>query len=152
MGPGESIRSVHDGVLAFVRDHAFHPPSPGQWNAHQVLAHLIAIDRMIAAGAAELLAGGLPVIDNRPTQALAYLDAIVAAAGAQLDLLQTFDQAGREVALLADQLDESQRGTNVPTIVVDNGVLRVQQPRPFGALLEPGHLKSHLEQLTALAD
>ncbi|HLN04698.1 MAG TPA: hypothetical protein VK217_00360 [Acidimicrobiales bacterium] len=152
MGQDESIRIVHEDVLAFVRARAFRAPRPGQWNADQVLAHLVAIDRMIAAAAAELLSGGIPVVDNRPAQSVAYLNAIVAAAGGRDDLLQTLDQAGREVALLADQLEDTHRGTNVPTIVVDAGAVRVQQPRPFSVLLEPGHVVSHLEQLAGLAE
>jgi len=152
MGPDESIRSVREDVLAFVRGRAFRAPPPGEWNADQVLAHLVTIDRMIAAGAAELLSGGVPVIDNRPTQSIAYLNAIVAAAGGRDYLLQMLDQAGREIGLLADQLTDTHRGTNVPTIVVDAGAVRVQQPRPFSVLLEPGHIERHLEQLASLAE
>jgi hypothetical protein len=151
MGPHEPIRSVHEDVLVFVRDRAFRARPPGQWNGEQVLAHLVAIDRMVAAAAAELLSGGVPVVDNRAAQSVACLDAIVAAAGRR-DLLQTLDQAGREVALLAAQPDKTHRGTNVPTIVVGAGAVRLQQPRPFSVLLEPGHVVSHLEQLAALAE
>jgi hypothetical protein len=150
MRPHEPIR-VHEDVLVFVCDRPFRAPSSGQWNADQVLAHLVAIDRMVAAAAAELLSGGVPVVDNRAAQSVACLDAIVAAAGRR-DLLQTLDQAGREVALLAAQPDKTHRGTNVPTIVVGAGAVRLQQPRPFSVLLEPGHVVSHLEQLAALAE
>jgi len=107
---------------------------------------------MIAAAAGELLSGGIPVVDNRPAQSVAYLNAIVAAAGARDDLLHTLDGAGREVALLADQLEDTLRATNVPTIVVDDGAVRVQQPRSFSVLLEPGHVESHLAQLASLAE
>jgi hypothetical protein len=152
MGSHESIRSVHEDVIAFVRDRAFQTPPAGQWNADQVLAHLVAIDRMVAAAAAELLSGGIPVVDNRPAQSVAYLNAIGAAAGGRDDLLAALDQAGREVALLADQLDDTHRATNVPTIIVHEGDVRLQQPRAFSVLLEPVHIESHLEQLAGLAE
>ena len=106
MRPHEPIR-VHEDVLVFVCDRPFRAPSSGQWNADQVLAHLVAIDRMVAAAAAELLSGGVPVVDNRAARSVTYLDAIMATTGRRDDLLQTLDQAGREVALLADQLDDT---------------------------------------------
>jgi hypothetical protein len=128
MRPHEPIR-VHEDVLVFVCDRPFRAPSSGQWKADQVLAHLVAIDRMVAVAAAELFSGGVPVVDNRAARSVTYLDAIMATTGRRDDLLQTLDQAGREVALLADQLDDTHRGTNVPTIVVAAGAVRVQQPR-----------------------
>ena len=78
----------------FVCDRAFSAAPPGQWNADQVLTHLVAIDRMVTAAAAELLSGGIPVVDNPAAQSVAYLNAIVAAAGRR-DLLQTLDQASQ---------------------------------------------------------
>ena len=105
MRPHEPIR-VHEDVLVFVCDRPFRAPPSGQWNADQVLAHLVAIDRMVAAAAAELFSGGVPVVDNRAARSVTYLDAIMATTGRR-DLLQTLDQAGREVALLADQLDDT---------------------------------------------
>ena len=150
MRPHEPIR-VHEDVLVFVCDRPFRAPPSGQWNADQVLAHLVAIDRMVAAAAAELFSGGVPVVDNRAARSVTYLDAIMATTGRR-DLLQTLDQAGREVALLAAQPDKTHRGTNVPTIVVAAGAVRVQQPRPYSVLLEPGRFVCHLEQLASLAE
>jgi len=63
MGPHEPIRSVHGDVVVFVCDRAFHAPLSGRWNADRVLAHLVAIDRMVAATPAELLPGGISVVD-----------------------------------------------------------------------------------------
>jgi hypothetical protein len=120
------------------------------WNASTVLAHVIASSRMLAAASAELLAGRIPVVDNRPTQSRRYLDAIVSAADGDASLVDTVRRSGQELVTLASQLDDKHIGTDVPTIILDNGRIRIQRPVPFSALLGPAHLREHLEQLCEL--
>jgi hypothetical protein len=119
-----------------------------------VLAHLVAIDRMVAAAAAELFSGGVPVVDNRAARSVTYLDAIMATTGRRDDLLQTLDQAGREVALLADQLDDTRHPSRDER--ADNRRRRRCRTRPaaspYSVLLEPGRFVRHLEQLASLAE
>jgi hypothetical protein len=120
------------------------------WGTSTVLAHVIASSRMLAAASAELLAGRIPVVDNRPTQSVPYLDAIVRATGGHAELLDTTRRSGLELMFLAAQLGEGQIATSVPTIILDGGQIRVERPVPFSSLLGPGHVRDHLGQLRAL--
>jgi hypothetical protein len=127
------------------------PSSGTGWDTGTVLAHVIASSRMLAAASAELLAGRIPVVDNRPTQSRPYLEAIGRAAGSHAELLRTVQRSGTELTILAAQLGERQIATSVPTIILDAGRIRVERPVPFSSLLGPGHVREHLEQLRALA-
>ena len=120
------------------------------WGTGTILAHVIASSRMLAAASAELLAGRIPVVDNRPTQFVPYLDAIVRAAGGHAELLDTTRRSGLELMLLAAQLGEGQIAASVPTIILDGGRIRVERPVPFSSLLGPAHVRDHLGQLRAL--
>ncbi len=139
------------GLLEAAAPGSFTSPDPGEWSADQVLAHVVASDRMVAAAAAELLAGRVPVIDNRPTQSLAYLEAIAGSAGGFDELVRLVERSGHEVLTLARQLDESRLDVNVPAILMDGGRIRVERPIPFATLLKPFHVEGHTAQLTALA-
>lgn len=126
--------------------------SGGAWSASTVLAHVIASSRMLTAASAELLAGRIPVVDNRPSQSRHYLDAIVIAAEGDTGLVDTVRRSGQELVILAAQLDDEQIATNVPTIILDGGRIRVQHPVPFSTLLRAEHIREHLAQLCELVE
>lgn len=120
------------------------------WDADTVLAHVVASNRMIAAASADLLDGRIPVVDNRATQSPYYLAAIVASAPTRSDLLAVVDRSAREVVTLATQLSPEQVAVSVPTIILDGGRIRVQRPAAFSTLLEPTHIRVHVDQLLGL--
>jgi hypothetical protein len=122
----------------------------GSWDADTVIAHVIASSRIVAAATAELLAGRIPVVDNRATQSLPYLKAIAAGAGSRTALVSELRSAGREVTLLVGRLGAKQLVISVPTIILDADTIRVQRPVPFVELAGSGHLEEHLSQLKAL--
>ena len=124
----------------------------GAWSASTVLAHVIASSRMLSAASADLLAGRIPVVDNRPSQSRHYLDAIVIAAEADTGLLDTVRRSGQELVILAAQLDDEQIATNVPTIILDDGRIRVQRPVPFSTLLRAEHIREHQAQICELLE
>lgn len=85
---------------------------PGEpWSADFVLAHVVASSRMLAAASAELLAGRIPVIDNRPTQSWHYLSAIVESAAGRRELLHMVRRSGHELVILVGQLSPEQTAT-----------------------------------------
>jgi hypothetical protein len=146
-----ALKHAYDALLEQAHDRRFVDPAQYEWAAERILAHVIATNRMIAAGAAELLAGRIPVLDNRPTQSAAYLDAIVSVAGTWPELVQTVDRSNREVLTLAAQLSDEHLAVRVPAIFVDNGAIRVERPIPFQMVLGAGHVEGHTEQLGGLA-
>lgn len=122
-------------------------PRDDDWDLDTVLAHVVATGRMLVAASAELLSGRVPVVDNRPTQSRQYLDAIVTGAGGRDELVGTVRRSAQELVYVAAQLTPEQIATRVPTIIVDGGQIRVQQPVEFSSLLGPSHLREHLEQV-----
>lgn len=146
-----ALQHAHEALLEIANAGRFEKPSPGDWGAERILAHVIATNRMIAAATAELLAGRTPVMDNRPTQSAAYLDAIADAAGSWAEFLRALDGSNREVLALAAQLTEAQLAVKVPAIFVDGGVIRVERPIPFSLVVGTGHIDGHAQQLRSLA-
>ncbi len=146
-----TLEHANARLLDIARRSRFAYPPAGDWRAELVPAHVVASSRMLAAASAELLAGRIPVLDNRPTQSTAYLEATAAAAGPWADLVSTAERAGRDVLVLAAQLEERHLATRVPTIIVDAGSIRVERPVPFDMLLDTTRLAGHAEQRRALA-
>lgn len=146
------LRDAYARLVEVAEDDGFAAPAPGEWRAELILAHVIASTRMIAAAAAELLAGRTPVLDNRPTQSVAYLEAIAGAAESWEELVREVERTGRELLTLAARLEEAELTVQVPAIFVDGGVIRVQRPIPFRTLVAPTHIEGHTEQLRSLAD
>ncbi len=144
------LESAYEALVQAAGATGLGAPADGEWDADTVLAHVVASSRMVAAASAELLEGRIPVVDNRPTQSGHYLEAIVRSAASRVELLATMRSSGRELVILASWLDEKQIATSVPAIIVDAGRIRVQRPVPFSTLLEPSHVRGHLEQLQGL--
>jgi len=146
------LEAAYAGLLEAAGRDILAMSSGAEWGASTVLAHVIASSRMLAAASAELLAGRIPVVDNRPTQSRPYLDAIIQAAGSHAELLETMRKSGLELVILAAQLGEGQIATSVPTIILDGTRIRVERPIAFSSLLDPGHIREHLKQLRALPE
>jgi hypothetical protein len=144
------IESAYEALGEAAAFGPFADPVEGEWSVDQVLAHVTATSRIIAAACAELLAGRVPVVDHRPTQSLEYLDAIITSVGDRGALVLAAERAGSEVTMLAAKLNDAQLATNVPTIILDAGVIRLERPVAFSVLLGPDHVRAHVEQVRSL--
>lgn len=131
--------------------------APGEWAPDLVLAHVIVADRAVAQVAARALAGEQPTFDNRVSQSVPYLQAIVAAAGDWAGLLDAVRRGGEELAAILEHLGPEHADTMVPAYVVDGGRVVIDGPFPLGQLVmvpgtrhTPGH-REHLESLRVRA-
>jgi hypothetical protein len=144
------LKDTYDDLVAVASDGQFRSPSDTEWPAERILAHVIVVNRLVAAAAAELLTGRTPVLDNHPAQSAAYLDAIYSAAGSWAELVREVDRSSREVLALAAQLRDEHLAAVISANLVDGGKVVVNGPVPFGMILGAGHAGGHAEQLRSL--
>jgi hypothetical protein len=145
-----SIEKAHDGLVALAREGGFGEPEEGEWNASQIVAHIIASYRMVTDAGSWLLAGLPARLDNRLTQSLQYLGAIVAAAGDWDGLIVALDQAGGELLQVVGALDAATAESKVAAYLVHADAVRVDGEWVFGDILGDFHTIGHTEQLAAL--
>lgn len=145
-----TIEKAHDEFVAQAREGGFGEPQEGEWDASQIVAHIIASYRMITDAGAWLLAGLPARLDNRLTQSSEYLGAIVAAAGDWDGLITALEQAGHELIHIVEAIDPATAATELPSFLVHAGETRVDGEFVFGDMLGDFHTIGHGEQLAAL--
>ncbi|MGC2486518.1 MAG: maleylpyruvate isomerase N-terminal domain-containing protein [Acidimicrobiales bacterium] len=149
-----SLYEPYDPFVALLRNGQFSAPADG-WSAELIGAHIARATDHMAALVDQVLAGETPAFDNRDDVNEGELREYIEAHGGVGALADTLDGSARELAAVAAALDDGQRDTPITVMLVDNGVVVVDQPIPLGALLQTHvnlHLSGHLEQLQALAD
>jgi hypothetical protein len=144
------LKQTYDDLFAVANEGHFSSPSDNEWPAERILAHVIVVNRLLAAASSELLAGRTPVLDNHPAQSTAHLDAIYSAAGSWAELVREVDRSSREVLALTAQLGDEHLATAIQANLVDGGKVVVDGPVPFGGILGGGHAAGHAEQLRRL--
>ena len=149
-----TLEGAYRDLLTAARDGGFRAPADqGAWTAEQVLAHVVATDRLLIGVTAELLAGGSPTYDNAVATRTPYLDALGRAAGGWDALVATVRATGLELVYLARELHDSAAATPVPTRIVDGDTVRVEAPMPWSGVLNTHaevHLPEHRAQLDGL--
>ena len=104
------LHAAYTALLADAASLAFAGAADGGWNADQVLAHMIVVDRDFASLCARSRWGLAPDFDNRASQTIAYLDAIVRAAGSRPVLIETVRRGSAELIELLATFDDEQAG------------------------------------------
>jgi hypothetical protein len=148
-----ATRAACARLVDAARDLEAAPAPEGGWGPGLVLAHVAVVHRLMAQMAARALAGEQPTLDNRVSQSLPYLQAIVRAAGDWNGLLETVRCSGEELATVVEQIGPEHAGTMIPSYIVDGGRVVFDGPFPLEQLLAvPGaqHTPGHCEQLESL--
>jgi hypothetical protein len=60
-----NLRKAYHDLLAVVEAGGFGPPPSGEWDAEQILAHILSVDTSIASAALAVVSGQRPAYDNR---------------------------------------------------------------------------------------
>ena len=132
----------------------FPPPADtAAWNADQVVASVIAGDRLLAATTAQLIDGGPATYTNAAAFVAPYLDEIGRAAGDWPGLVAHARQCALEFVMLARRLDDAQLATPVQVRVMDADQVRVEGPVPWSGVLATHaevYLPERVAQLEAL--
>ena len=129
-------------------------PPPGEWDASQILAHVSLLSAATIAAASAVASGVLATYDNRAALDPWRIDRLTGLAGGCAGLA---DRIGRQRDALCahggGMLSESELDTLLPTLLLSNGEVLVDQPVPlrdiFGGMAGM-ELPGHTKQLLAL--
>jgi hypothetical protein len=140
---GEQVASADAGTS----------PPPGEWDAGQLLAHLVSVDAAVLAAAYSVVAGGHGTFDNRQSLDPWNLERISNRAGGESHLRRRIRIQGEALCALAEQLSDEELAQPVPTLLLSGNTVRVDGPVSLGDLitgLADDHLPQHTRQLLAL--
>lgn len=127
---------------------------PGEWDADQQLAHLIAVDAGILSVICAVAAGALATFDNRLSLDTYNLARISTRGGGQTQMRERVRAQGQAMCAMVEQLSGGELDQPVPTLLMSGDVLLVDQPlrlRDLLAGIAEDHLPRHTQQLLALA-
>jgi hypothetical protein len=129
-------------------------PPPGEWNADQILAHVTIVNAATIAAVSSVAAGTITTYDNRVALDTWTLGRVIALAGGNAGLRERVRLQGEALCALGGPiLSEPEFDTLVPTLLLSNGRVLVDQPVPLRDLvtgLAEVELPGHTEQLLAL--
>ncbi|HEY0690033.1 MAG TPA: hypothetical protein VGD71_13455 [Kribbella sp.] len=129
-------------------------PPTGEWNADQILAHVAIVNAATIAAASSIAAGANTTYDNRIALDTWTIERVIALAGGNVGLRDRIRLQGDALcALGGPALSEAELDTLVPTLLLSNDAVLVDQPMPLRDLitgLAEVELPGHTEQLLAL--
>jgi hypothetical protein len=130
---------------------------PGEWNADQILAHVCLVSAATIEAASRVAAGANTTYDNRTALDPWSIARVVALARGRAGLRERLRCQGEALcALVGPALSEAELDTPVPTLLLSNGTVLVDQPLPLrdildglGAVELPAHTSQLLDLLPA---
>lgn len=129
-------------------------PPPGEWNADQILAHVAIINATTIATISAIASGANTTYDNRMALDTWTIQRLISLAGGNAGLRDRIRlQADALCTLGGPMLSDAELDTPVPTRLISNGTVLVDQPMPLRDLiagLAEAELPGHTEQLLAL--
>ncbi|MEV1007655.1 hypothetical protein [Streptomyces sp. NPDC049881] len=147
------LRRAYDRLLDAAAIPDLGDADDGGWNADQILAHLLSVDASIAAVALSVVAGSRPTFDNRVSLDPWNLDRIITEHAGRADLRDHVRSQATVLCDIADRLDEKAASVPVPSLLLSNGVLVLDQPIPLAGLIDglaEDHVPVHTQQLLDL--
>ena len=148
-----ALREAHEDFIASVGELSFGAPPVGEWDAHQVLAHIAAVDLSIASTALAVAAGQHPAYDNRATLDAWHLRVLTERYAAIDQLVEIVRTSGELLCMVAEHISSEDLEYPLPTLIVSGDTAVLDATIPLGALIEgvgQAHLPLHQEQLRAL--
>jgi hypothetical protein len=129
-------------------------PPAGEWNADQILAHVAIVNAATIAAVSAIASGANATYDNRIALDTWTIDRLIALAGGNAGLRDRIRlQADALCALGGPMLSDAELNTPVPTRLLSNATVLVDQPMPLRDLitgLAEAELPGHTKQLLAL--
>lgn len=128
-------------------------PPTGEWDARQLLAHLVAVDAGVLRAVWSVVAGTPATFDNRSSLDLSTLARIGDRLGDPSRLADRVRVQGGILCRVVEQLTEAELDTGVMTVLVSGPTLLVDQPVALRDLvrgLAEDHLPRHRQQLMGL--
>ena len=141
-------------AAATVADAGDAAPPDGGWTADQILAHVALVNAATITAVAAVASGAVATYDNRIASDTWTLSRVITLAGGNAGLRNRIRLQGEALcALGGPALSETELDTPVPTLLVSNGTVLVDQPLPLRDLitgLADMELPGHAQQLLAL--
>jgi hypothetical protein len=129
-------------------------PRAGEWNADQILAHVAIINAATIAAVSAISSGANTTYDNRIALDTWTIERLIALAGGNVGLRDRIRlQADALCTLGGPMLSDDELNTLVPTRLLSNDAVLVDQPVPLRDLLTglaAAELPGHTEQLLNL--
>ena len=125
----------------------------GGWDADHILAHLLSVDAATAAVALGVVAGSRPTFDNRIALDAWNLDRIIAEHSGRPELIDHVRRQGSVLCDIADQLNDEAASVMVPSLLLSNDAVMVDQPVSLAGLIDGlahNHIPEHTQQLLDL--
>ncbi|MET8536464.1 hypothetical protein ABZV67_32465 [Streptomyces sp. NPDC005065] len=148
-----ALRSAYDKLLDAAAIPDLGDGADGGWSADRILAHLLSVDAATAAVALGVVAGSRPTFDNRISLDTWNLDRIIAEHSGRAELIDHVRSQAAVLCDIADQLNEKAAAVLVPTILLSNDALVLDQPVPVAGLIDglaENHVPVHTQQLLDL--
>jgi hypothetical protein len=148
----DAYRTLLDAA-ATVADAGTSPvPAAGEWNADQILAHVTLVNAITAVSL--VACGANATYDNRLALDTWTIERVIGRVGGNVGLRERIRlQAEALCALGGPMLSEAELGTPVPTLLLSDDTVLVDQPVPLRDLvtgLAEVELPGHTRQLLAL--
>ena len=142
----EAARAVH------ASDHEPTPPA-GEWNADQILAHVVLINAATVSAACSVISGTVVTYDNRLGQDAWTIDRVISLAGGNDGLRSRIRLQADALCAIGSSLSGAELDTPFPTLLLSNGSLVLDDQVPLRGLIDglaSAELPGHAAQLRAL--
>jgi hypothetical protein len=134
-------------------------PPAGEWNADQILAHVAILNATTITTVSSAATGAIATYDNRTSFDTWTINHVITLAGGNTGLRDRIRLQGNALcALGGPMLSEAELDTLVPTLLLSNDTVLLDQPVPLRDLITglaevelPGHTKQLLALLPASA-
>ncbi|MEV0528785.1 DinB family protein [Streptomyces sp. NPDC050439] len=151
------LRRAYEALLEAAATVADSPtrqtPPPGAWNADQILAHVTIVNALTSATAATISAGAHTTFENRIAQDTWTIERAITYAGGNTGLRERIRTQAELLCALGEMLSDAELDTLVPTLLLSNDTVMVDQMVPLRNLitgLAENELPGHSNQLLAL--
>ncbi|MEU4229343.1 hypothetical protein AB0F17_34035 [Nonomuraea sp. NPDC026600] len=129
-------------------------PPTGEWSAEQILGHVVIVNATTITAVSSIASGANATYDNRMALDTWTIERVIASADGNAGLRNRIRLQGDALcALGGPMLSEAELDTLVPTLLLSNGTVMVDQPVPLRDLitgLAEVELPGHAKQLLAL--
>ncbi|MFC4374547.1 hypothetical protein ACFO5K_10590 [Nocardia halotolerans] len=130
-------------------------PPPGEWTADQILAHVALVNAATITAVSSAASGAITSYDNRTALDTWTIDRVIALAGGNTGLRNRIRiQAEALCELGGAMLSTTELDTPIPTLLLSNGIVLVDQSMPLRDLITglaeveiPGHTQQLLAHL-----
>lgn len=152
---GDAYGALLDAAatVADFADTSLAPPAGG-WNADQILAHVCIVNSATITAVSRVASGTNTTYDNRTALDMWTIERVIALAGGNRGLRERIRCQGDALcALSGPALSETELDTLVPSLLLSDGEVLVDQPlqlRDIITGLADAELPGHTAQLLAL--